>query len=132
MNDDFPRFNEWVDTSCDYDDPVMWVAHSIATYTTMMSLEFPSEFKKLPKEEKRGTLKLALKDVLTGIEKGIFNSFSYRQKEFVYSLRGWWQEGILDFLFADEKIWTSKKWDIQDVRKNTPKALALLIEDVKD
>ena len=41
-------------------------------------------------------------------------------------------EGILDFLFSDDRIWTSEKWTLGEVRKLTPKALTLLIGDLKE
>lgn len=126
------ELNEWVDTSEKYDDPVKWIAHSIAAYTVMMSLDFPDEFKEYTWGQRRDALKVALKETLAGIENGTFSSFTYSPKEHVYTLRAWWLEGILDFLFSDEKIWTSKKWTIEEVRKHTPKALAHLIGDIKE
>ena len=126
------KLGEWTDTSTKYDDPVQWIASGIAACTTMMGLEIPHEFKGTTWSQRREALREALREVLRGIEKGQFNALSYRPKEYVYSLRGWFVEGILDFLFADEKIWKSDKWNLREVRKHTPQALAFLIEDIID
>lgn len=114
------------DTSNKYSDPAVWIASSVAAYTQMMMLNLPEQFKKTTWSDRRDALKAALMDAR------LENESAYRPKEYVYTLRSWFLEGILDFLFLDKRIWKSGKWSIEEVRENTPKALSMLIEDIKE
>lgn len=124
--------DKYEDTSAKYDDPAKWIASAIAAYTTMMTKEIPEGFGKVTWSDKRDALKSALIDVQGWTANGSVSERQYRPKEFVYTLRSWFVEGILDFLYSDRRIWTSEKWSIEEVRENTPKALSMLIEDIKN
>lgn len=119
-------FEKFEDSSQRYSDPAVWIASSLAVYTQMMALALPENFAKTELPSVRDALRAALEDAKLESES------TYRRKKYVYTLRSWFLEGILDFLFSDRRIWKSNKWSIEEVRENTPKALSLLIEDIKN
>lgn len=120
------------DSSEKFDNISNWICESIATYTMMIAMDIPDEFRKTHSEsEKIQVMRAAMRDVSAGLESGKFNVFSYKKKDYVSSLRSWFVEAILDFLFGDEKVWTSKKWTVEEVHKAFPHCIQILLDDMK-
>lgn len=120
------------DSSEKYDNMEQWICESIAVFTLMVIRDIPDEWKEQYTEPDRiGVMRAAMKDVQAGLDSGKFNVFSYQKKEYVSSLRSWFVEAILDFIFGDEKVWTSDKWQPSEIHRALPHCFQILLDDMK-
>lgn len=126
-------FEKQEDTTQPFKDPAEWIAENLANFIKLVLMEIPFELRHEAgtETERPRIIKKVLENVADISELIYKGRGSYQKREHVTSFFDWVWEAIMEFLFGGGLPTGRVKWKKEEIEKAKPKAVKLLVADIK-